>query len=222
MLGTVFKGAVEVETKLASLGFELSELFEVVHAAVNGKRSCTANDPVSAPGWMAWREGSRRLREVALVKPEMRRVNLDNVPWVYNDRARARFTVTNTAEGTGIVSRLPQPTSRKGAATDRAVASNQSTFFEETYGFPSPSDLEHPNPAFSNSTTTWYLCIFVDDTEVRAELSCPSGMVAGAFDGFYERIILIGPGEYPLLVSKKDGPDPSIEQEYEVPVSRKK
>ncbi len=68
------------------------------------------------------------------------------------------------------------------------------------------------------NATTWYLFVYADGTDVRAELSCPSAIIDSQFAGFNERILLVRKGEWA-------GPDPLADDtapiDFEVPVSRK-
>ena len=55
---------VEVTNRLDELGWRQDQLLEVVGAMVAARNSCTSNNPSSASGWMSWKEGMRRMREI--------------------------------------------------------------------------------------------------------------------------------------------------------------
>jgi hypothetical protein len=137
-----------------------------------------------------------------------------------------RIAVANTDDGTGIVTDgiYPQNRSKKGAATDRAVDLTQSSLFGEM-GDPDDTVVKFkPRDTHSDSIATFYVCVFNEGENVRAEFSCPIRVVNGFFVGFSERIMLIGPGEWPLAgkTTFKRGDDTGTENnEYNIPVRRK-
>jgi hypothetical protein len=132
---------------------------QFVLAAVTARNSCTENDPSSAPGWMSWKEGSRRLREV--FRPDgFIKSNDDGVPWLVDPKNGTRFCVANTDEASGVPGRGPQQRSKKGPATDRAVMRNSAPLFEFS-GIEEPS-LSKSLTRQPFTTQSWYLCIFAE------------------------------------------------------------
>lgn len=223
MNAVVYKHAMDVDRRLRELGLSRDELLEVVLAAVLGKSSCTDNDPPGAFGWMAWKEGCRRFRELFLSKKGFARSNDEGVPWVVDVIRSNRFTVANTDEGTGLVEphRQPQQCSKKGPATDRAVSANQLSLFESSGESPlAPSPISYKRQP--NRQLTWYLCIYSEGDVVRAELVCPKHMDGGYFLDFYERIIILGPGDDLVRTVPDKGAGESTVEEYNISVSRKK
>jgi hypothetical protein len=208
---------VSVDRRLRELGLSREGLIEVVLAAVTARNSCTENDPSSAPGWMSWKEGSRRLREV--FRPDgFIKSNDDGVPWLVDPKNGTRFCVANTDEASGVPGRGPQQRSKKGPATDRAVMRNSAPLFEFS-GIEEPS-LSKSLTRQPFTTQSWYLCIFAEGETVRAELALPVGMSDGFFDGFLERIVIVGTGDEPfkVRVSLPDAPEDDV---FDIPVSRK-
>jgi hypothetical protein len=132
-----------------------------------------------------------------------------------------RIAVANTDDATGIdsVSASPQNRSKKGTATDRAVDGNQQSLFGD---FPPDGNmvLFTPRERHSKSYATFYLCVFNEGDDVRAELSYPVEVTNGFFVGFSERIILIKPGEWSPSPSDNRDPD-NGEMEFDIPVRRK-
>ena len=53
----------DVNNRLADLGLEQQSLIRAVQAGFSAWASCTANHPPSAPGYFAWAEAVRTLRE---------------------------------------------------------------------------------------------------------------------------------------------------------------
>jgi hypothetical protein len=209
---------IEVDNRLEQLGWARSDLLEIIDAMVAARNGCTENDPAAAPGWMSWKEGVRRMREIA--RPNgLEKNEADQVPWVLDHKRGIRLTVSNTDDGTGIENRTPQNRSKKGPATDRAVGANQYSFIDL---------LDVPEKVVPLSMTgrqpgmivSWYLCVYCEVDDVRAELSCPVGLEGGFFTEFMERIILIGPDGGGTAVRRRDD-DPDEGPEFDVPVSRK-
>lgn len=218
MAAAVLLSAIEVNNRLEQLGWSANELFEVVDAMVSARNSCTDNDPTSAAGWMAWKEGTRRLRELGRPKG-LEKFDADQIPWLLDRERGVRFAVSNTDDGTGLSApRQPQNRNKKGPATDRAVATNQGSFmdalvFGETV---IPLSKAAPQPGI---TVSWYLCVYSEGDEIRAELSCPSAVEAGFFADFIERIILIGPKGIGDPASRNTDYDPP---QFEINITRKK
>ncbi len=189
---------------------------------VAARNSCTDNDPSAAPGWMAWKEGTRRMREIGrpmgLVKDDT-----DQVPSLIDTERKLRFLVSNTDEVTGLENSFiqPQNRSKRGPATDRAIAMNQGSLFEL---------MDAPEIAptarlyrLTGSLVSWYICVYNEGEEYRAELSCPIGLERGFFREFYERIILVGPDGPKGVGVRRLGPDDGdgSDSEFNISVSRK-
>jgi hypothetical protein len=112
---------VEVSNRLEELGWTAEELLEVAEAMVAARFSCTDNDPASAPGWMSWKDGTRRMREIGTLKGLLK-AEVGQIPCVVDTVRKLKFSVSNTDDGTAIEGRVPQNQSRKGPGTERAVA----------------------------------------------------------------------------------------------------
>lgn len=215
----ILKQLFEVSNRLAELGWTREQIIEVVVAMISARNDTTENDPSSAPGWMAWKDGTRRLREIALPMG-WQRDETNNVPSIISLERGLRFTVCNTDDGTGIEDRIPQNRTKKGPATDRWVANNTGWLF-------SPSQTPQVTPIYKGvkqpgTYSTYCLCVFHEGDDVRAELSCPIDASAGFFTGFVERIMLISSAddfEGTKVIPDNGGENAS---EFDVPVSRKK
>jgi hypothetical protein len=220
----IFKTPIEVDGRLRQLGVSREQLLEIVHAMVAAKAACTNNDPPGAPGWSSWRHGTRRSREV-LRPPVWLKDDTDQLSCIVNHSLGMRMAVANTDDSTGVDSQaaVPQNRSKKGAATDRAIDGTQQSLFGSIV---SKRDekvvLFVPKERHSSSYVTFYLCVFNEGEVVLAEFSCPIAVENGFFKGFSERIILVGPGEWPPTArAKKDDPDTGDGSEFDIPVRRK-
>src|ERR1700730_8454964 len=165
---------VEVDNRLDSLGWTRVELLEVVGAMVSARHSCTDNDPVNAPGWMAWKEGTRRLREIGRAK-KLHKAEFDSIPCVIDPLRKLRFSVSNTDDGTAMEDRIPQNRSKKGPGTERAVSCNQTSIFDKFGDVFKVIPLSRAKPQ-PGIVISWFLCTYCEGDEVRAELSCPIGV----------------------------------------------
>src|SRR6185437_13918475 len=130
---------------------------------VQARNSCTDNDPASAPGWMAWKDGTRRLREIARAKG-LEKADFDQLPCVIDKKRNLRFSVGNTDDGTGLEDRVPQNRSKKGAATDRAATDNQRSLLDYLQD---TSVVRLPTAAASTPghVMSWFLCVYSQGDE---------------------------------------------------------
>ncbi|MGP9809875.1 hypothetical protein ACTZWT_00030 [Rhodopseudomonas sp. NSM] len=225
MPAVIFRDSREVDGRLSSLGVTREQLMDVVQAMVAARAACTENDPPAARGWSSWRFGIRRSREI--LRPHgWLKDDSDQLSCIVNHKLGMRIAVANTDEATGIAlpASVPQNCSKKGAATDRAIDGTQHTLFGLE---PAASDdrvvLFKPKASHSSGYATFYVCVFNEGDIVRAEFSCPISVENGYFTGFSERIILVGPGDWPPEVKvRKDAPQSDSDgSEFDIPVRRK-
>lgn len=207
-----------VNNRLLELGWTKEELLEVVAASVTARNSCTLNDPAGAAGWMAWKDGVRRFREIGIQKG-FERDDSDGVPCVWDKDRNLKFTVVNTDSNTGILDRLPANRTKKGAATERLVSQNEGVFRLVLDEALNQIALKNPAVPYQDRPVYWYLCIYAEGDIVRAELSCPLTCNSGFFTDFLERIIIAG-DDYGDLVSV-ELPDEDGGADFEVEVIRK-
>ena len=215
--------AVKVANELERIGLSGEQALEIVHAMAGAKADATENDPPGAAGWSSWRMGVRRAREVTIHDkrfPDWERDETGQVSSVINRAIGVRLLVANTDDGTGIDAedRFPQNRSKKGAATDRIVQTNQSVFeFMEqasnVVAFPKAADA-------AQGITSWCVCVYADGGELRAEVSCPTGIEGGFFNGFSKRIIILGGDGTGIDPVRHKKPDGEV-VEFDIPVARK-
>jgi hypothetical protein len=136
-----------------------------------------------------------------------------------------RIGVANTDDATGNESptAVPQNRSKKGAATDRAIDNTQQSLFGSAAAKDDGKIVRFmPRERHSKSYVTYYVCTFNEGDTVRAEFSCPIVVENGFFGGFSERIILVGPGDWPPKVKlRRDDPASGGGSEFDIPVRRK-
>ncbi|MDG5750099.1 hypothetical protein P8R33_03170 [Qipengyuania sp. XHP0211] len=215
---------LEAQLKLERIGLTSEQVLEIIHAMASAKADATENDPPGAAGWSAWRMGIRRSREVTIHDkrfPDWERDEEGQVSSVLNRKLGVRLLVSNTGDGTGIAEqdRFPQNRSKKGAATDRIVQNNQGVFdFMEVA--PNVVHLHAPGDA-EQGIVSWYVCVYCEGDELRAEVSCPIGIEGGFFTGFSDRIIVLGDDEIDIDPIEGELPEGEV-VDIDVPVSRKK
>ena len=213
----VLNNPVVVRNRLAELGWKNEQLIEVVESMVAARNGCTANDPPGAPGWKSWCDGTRRVREIGSLLGWERNDD-DHISSIYDKKAGIKIAVSNTDEGTGLEDKMPQNRSRKGAATDRVVSGNQGVFAPILETASNVIQLKNP----PGGVIYWYLCVYCEGDDVRAELSCPLECENGFFKEFHERIILIGRDDGDGGVRlRREGPDGASDFGFEIHVTRK-
>jgi len=80
--------------------------------------------------------------------------------------------------------------------------------------------LQAPRQMSPEQIVTYYLCVYVEGDDIRAELSSPRAVVNGYFDEFEERIFIIGgDAEPPVAVARKEDDDDG--SDYPITVKRK-
>jgi hypothetical protein len=207
---------IDVDNRLEILGWARSELLEVVGAMVAARHSCTDNDPTAAPGWMSWKDGTRRIREIGRAKG-LHKDEFAQIPCVFDSKRKLRFSVSNTDDGTALEDRIPQNRSKKGPGTEGAANGNK-YLFDGLDGWSekiTPLSRMRPQPGI---IVSWFLLVYCEGDDVRAELSCPIEVDGGFFADFHERIVLIGPDDGSGGIGRRlpdEGP------EFDIPVSRK-
>lgn len=180
---TVLKQAFEVRSRLAAFGVTKDELLTVASAAAGARRAASPLAPLSAGGLMAWIRGTEQLRQIFLPKG-WEATRIDNIEAVYNAELGVKI-IYQSADRAGE-SADPLAISKKGSGSARAVESGQGDLFPELAKL-AVREL---------NAEAWYLFVFADGDDVRAELSFPRAIEDDQFHGFNERIILLEAGEW--------------------------
>ena len=212
MASVIHAARWERNHRLRELGCEYEDLIEVVRAGVAGRAGCTANDPISAPGYEAWRFGTRCLRERFLRKEGWESDNTLNIESIVHRERGIRISFVNADEGTGMPLRSPRNRTPKGVATESVTDLNG----QLELGGPIPRLAD---AAQSAEFETWHLCVFDDGAQVRAELSRPVEFASGHFVKFAERILLLQDGDWDGLGT--DMLDDDIGPDIELSIRRK-
>lgn len=205
------KESWDINARLKSLALTREVLIDTVRVSVGARAGCTHDDPPSARGYEPWRFGVRHLRE-RLQNEGWKKDDVGQFSTIAHDGLRIRIAVCNTDGGTAAENRVPRNRSRKGVFSERAADRNA-----QPYLFP---EMNADKPIDRQDYTTWYLCMFITDDCVRAELSCPSAFESGYFKSYSERIFLISGDDWHSLDFEKQDSDPG-EPNLEINISRK-
>ncbi|WP_247354319.1 hypothetical protein [Bradyrhizobium sp. 160] len=201
----------EVASRLDQLGLSASELISVVQQAVAAKANFVLNHPLNAAGQLSYIYGTGAVREVLRLKGwQIDRT--DNIEATYNPETGMKIVFQN-ADSACDDGRDPKAISDKGPAASRAVDGGQMFLFPE-YAEEEREALRRKNAAL------WYLFVYINGDDVRAELSFPKRIEDGQFKGFNERIYIIRRGEWASMipgVAVGEGPA----QDFEINVTRR-
>ena len=177
-----------VRSRLADLGLEQEPLADVVRRGYYAFISCTANDPPLYPGFTAWAQMVRALREYLLPR-QWQRSDENNYSLVVNPGGRVAIAVATGEEGTGRPDATPTTKSSKGPSTVEAVTVNQAQLALPYDLPPLPAPAQPADP--EDRRMTWILLVHRALDEVRCELSLPLSMGGdGRIEAWQERIIL--------------------------------
>lgn len=188
MAETIRIEALDVLNRLDELGLEQEAMADVARRGYFAFISCTANDPPFYPGFTAWAQMVRALREYLLPKG-WERSDENNYSLVINPIGTIAIAVATGDDRTGRPDADPTTKSSKGPSTIEAVTANQLqlSFPYEFPPMPAPARTTDPE----NKRMTWILLVYRAINEVRCEISLPLSMGSdGRIEIWQERIIL--------------------------------
>jgi len=202
MVADVYSHPRDCDERLERLGVTRKQLIDVVKECVAGRGGATDNDPRSAGGQFAWIYGTRRLRAI-LRSLGWEKEIFNGLETVVHRNRKIRIAVGSFDEGTADPDRSPRNRTEKGSASELVTDLNLQ------YELPGVATQKDEGDGYS----FWYLCIFDDGSNVRAELSSPIEFKSGYFIKFSERIFIIKDGEWGAVnvAAPEDGPDLQID-----------
>ena len=170
-----------------------------------------ADDPLSAPGLLAYIFGTRELR--AIFKRKKWLIQRENNVESVQHPDRRLQVIYQSVDVAASDLHSPRAISGKGSGADRIIELAQGQLFSRDQ----LETRETVNLAPVNSGV-WFLCVSVDGDEVRAELSLPASIEGGNFQDFIERIYILEGGGWS---STKVAPIESDVVEFEPIVTRR-
>lgn len=161
----------DVADKLAELGLSMDVLEDAVWTGESYRSGCTANDPKSMPGFIAWGRAMRCLRE-HLLPQGWERHEISNLPLVVNRKSRIAIAVSSGDEATGNAYLVARTKNRKGKAAKAMVTSA----YHQLSLFPNGSDVTRKKP---EGFQIWYLLFSRQENMANYQLSLPKRMEEG-------------------------------------------
>lgn len=166
----------EAKSRLKSLDITLEQIPTIAKQAIGERYRAVANHPKNAPGQFAYLEGVKSMRDLLVDGTKWHKLSENNLELIENRDKKIRLAYQNVDYACNKFND-PQPLSKKGSASARAVSSNQLALFGE--------DDE------SAKSSTWFICVSEKDGVINAELCLPKSISSGLFDGFHERIFCL-------------------------------
>jgi hypothetical protein len=175
------------DNRLRQLDLSADELREAIHVGYTAASTCTAHDPLSLPGTLAWGKGIGHVRDLTAPRDWKADRDSNYETAVHPSNSHAVALAAGTPD-TGREDGLPRTKTPKGPATGRAVKRNaQLPLGHETDVFAGTGE-----PVDDSARETWLLLHYYDKDaeEIRVELSCPMEMKGKQITQWRERIIL--------------------------------
>jgi hypothetical protein len=194
--------------RLLWMGVNSQDCREALSIGYQHASTCTANHPLSLPGFDAWGWSLGHLRELLIQRGGWTLDRTGNFETVLNKSEGIAIAIAAGDSGTGLEQTLPPRTrTPRGPATQRAVKDNQLSLLGDPEG--------------DGCLQTWLLMHHLDPrkNEIRAELSLPNDISQKVIDSWEERILL---EPIPYGGNAAASPIPSLPEEIiDIDVRRK-
>ncbi len=192
----------EVVPVLTTMHLPKDVLVDVLDRAVGERANVTASDPSGTAGTEMRRWVTRFLRDDA----ELRALGWvpcshSQVAGIRNDELKIKIAFMNTDARTGMLTKQPHSVSERGGVSEQLINRNYERGTANLFG---DDDEQESDPIADYDF--WYLCAYVSDRHIAAELSRPVGFTASIVDDYSHRVILWQPGEKGGL--RRDDPIP--------------
>ena len=194
--------------RLLWMGINEDDCREALSIGYQHASTCTANHPLSLPGFDAWGWSLGHLRECLIQRGGWEIDRTGNFETVLNPTEKVALAITAGDNGTGVASMLPPQTrTPRGPQTLRAVQSNQMNLLGQG------SDDEA-------GVQTWLLLHYLNKStgEIQAELSLPNDMSRRVINSWEERILL---NTTPFDSKPMAAPLPAENEAVDVEIRRK-
>lgn len=206
----------EVEAFLPVVGIRTAVCQEIARIGEEARDRCTPNHPPSAPGFYAWSEWNRALRDFTGIDG-WSSSDEDNLSRVISPDGRIAITVSSGGSGTGVPGSTPSTAHPKGNATKEAIQANQ-TSLNLTPGVVSLPTRRGP--------TTWILLIDRrpgprGTDMIYLELSCPGSITEAGFIVTWAPRYILPPVDFSLPPGGGRSERDEDDGELDVPVTRR-
>lgn len=180
----------EVIPRLIQVRLPKEVLLEILDWTVGERANVTASDPTGTAGTEMRRWCTRFLRD----HPNLRELGWipcshSQVHGIRNDALKMKVAFMNTDARTGMVNKMPHSVAERGAVSELLIRRNFDSATEDLFG--DAHDARDPILDYD----FWYLCCYVGDKHIAAELSRPIGLTNAIVDDYSERVILWRPGD---------------------------
>lgn len=201
----------DIDARLAGFDVTRAELHQVVREVVGARADAVDDDPLSAAGQFAYIIGTRHKRALFRSKGWIadRRENIEAT----RHPDRPLKVVYQSVDSACNPLHTPQAISGKGSGAERAIG-QESLFSDEDMAALNVRSI------YQAPAGMWFLCVSVNDDDVRAELSKAGGVAGGNFKLFEERIFILRKGEWDKI-RVSSGHDAADAIELEPMVRRK-
>jgi hypothetical protein len=196
----------DVQIALGRLGVPLNVLMQALQEGETSRNDRTPHDAPTAPGFIRWNTALRSLSD-SLVPQGWSRNDKSNWPNLVHPKSLIALAIASGNKNVGNPDFAPSTKFPKGKKIREAVACNatQLTLLPE-------HDIQNP--------PIWYLLYYVEQGELRSELSLPIAMDdSGFIRAWTERIIL------PRITGSGDGiqiiPEPSFDPDIDIDIVRR-
>lgn len=204
----IFESSWDVNRRLASLGLEMSDIVEIVQAAISARNEAVDLHPNNAPGTLAYIFGIGAIRRLLLPRGWVID-RTDNIEATLNPRNGIKIIYQNVDSACNL-GKTPKSVSAKGIASQRMV--NQTGYLW---------DYMAEEDAVKTESAAWYICVAVTAEGICAELSCPSLIEGSQFIDFAERIFIVKPGEFDDFWRHEDDADNHDADDIDIQITRK-
>lgn len=180
----------EAISDLTALRLPEDRLLDVLDRAVGERSNVTESDPAGTGGLEMRRWCTRYLRD----DPDLKALGWvscshGQLEGIRNDDLRAKLIVVNTDAATGMREKMPRNVAEKGASSERLIDRNARAQEMSLFG-PEAENID-PIEAYD----LWFYCVHAGEKYVSAEVSRPTGIVAGFVSSFSHRILICRPGD---------------------------
>ncbi len=200
---------VDVISRLSLLGISIDQVREIALRAITAKYNAVSNHPQNAGGTLAYLEGVKTLRDELGKDSDWEVARPNNMETIRNPKTKIEFAYSNV-DYACRVEHNPQPISKKGKASKKAVDNNQIPLFEDDCV-----------SSLIGNYQLWYVLVSEKDGHINAEVSLPTLMEDGCFTEFKERIFCVINATPDDIGDLYDSSGDEVEYDDEITISKK-